>query len=121
MLTNNRGSGGGIRRLSDTSGLARLRGRPAALWTGVLLVGIFDVLLTHHGLGVGFVELNPIARVNLALFGTWSLVGVKLLAVGMGIASWRALRRRRHIVPAVYLVCWGAAALSNAVMIANAA
>lgn len=89
------------------------------LWGGVLLVAVLDVGLTYHGLTIGLVELNPLARDLLGRFGVWSLVGGKLLALGFAVIAWRALRQHRLLVPAVFLACWGAATLSNAVLVVN--
>lgn len=91
----------------------------ATIWLWVLVVAVGDLTLTYQGLGIGFVELNPLGRLGLAVFGGSSLAAGKLLALGVGVVSWRLLDRHRMLVPATFLLVWGGAMLSNAVLLLN--
>lgn len=91
----------------------------ASIWLWVLVVAVGDLTLTYQGLQIGFVELNPLGRLGLAVFGGSSLAAGKLLALGVGVVSWRLLDRHRMLVPTTFLLVWGWAMLSNAVLLLN--
>lgn len=76
-----------------------------------------DVGLTAIGLQHGFVEVNPIARAGIAVAGTWALIGGKGVALGVGAVCARSLDRQRYLVPVVFIVVWGVAAVANARLI----
>lgn len=88
-----------------------------ALWSVVVGLAALDITLTHVGLQVGFVELNPLGRLGLASFGLWSLIGVKAAALAVGFVSWHVVDERRLLVPIIYAMCWGTAVLANSVLI----
>lgn len=102
-------------------GIAVWRSVSVALWVGVVLVGAFDLALTHHGLHLGLVEVNPLGRLGLDLFGYWSLIAGKLLAVGVGVIGWKLLGPYKAAVPLSFIVFWGAAVLSNGTLLFVAA
>lgn len=103
-----------VSRRRDDAGWRSLS---VALWAGVVLVGSFDLALTHHGLYLGLVEVNPLGRIGLDLFGYWSLIVGKVLAVGVGFIGWKLLGHYRAAVPLTFIVIWGAAVLSNGTLL----
>lgn len=54
------------------------------LWILVAAAMLVDVTLTVHGLQLGLVEVNPIARHALGSFGVLGLYGLKAVALGLG-------------------------------------
>ncbi|WP_232820494.1 DUF5658 family protein [Halorussus litoreus] len=99
------------RAITTLSGVGRVE---RALW---LLVGVgllADLLTTYYGLQIGLTESNPVARTAIHRFGFAAMVGMKLGAVGVGVAC-RRLVTGRHalLVPAGLAVPWLAAALVN--------
>lgn len=87
------------------------------LWLPVVLVSITDIVVTVHGLHLGLVEVNPIARASLVLFGAWSLLVLKGIALGIGAVNCRVLKRRGYLVPATFILVWGSAVLANLALI----
>lgn len=84
------------------------------LWVlvGGALVG--DLLTTYYGLQLGLSESNPIARTAIEEFGFAAMVGLKLFAVGVGLACRRILpERHAPLVPAGLAVPWSAAVVVN--------
>lgn len=96
----------------------RVLGVGTTLWLWVVVVAAMDVVFTYHGLQIGLVEVNPIGQLGFAAFGSWSLIGGKFVALGIGAVGWLLIDRYRLLVPAVFLICWGGAALSNVMLIA---
>ena len=88
------------------------------LWTVALVAGGADVLLTFYGLENGLIERNPLARESVRRIGYGSLVAVKALAVGLGLA-WLPVLPERYagIVPVCLAVPWTIAASINAALI----
>jgi len=107
------------------STLARTRNRTAdalaeigrverALWALVGVALLADLLTTYYGLQLGLRESNPVARTAMERFGFGAMVGLKLLAVGVGVGCRRLLSGRPALlVPAGLAVPWLVAALIN--------
>lgn len=87
------------------------------LWGAVILFCVLDIALTYYGLQIGFIEANPIARVGLSEFGVWTMVLLKVLALGYGFVVTALLDRVQSVVPMILLVIWGLAVASNAHLI----
>lgn len=56
------------------------------LWFTVVVAMLLDVTLTVHGLTIGLVEANPVARYALDTAGILGLYALKLAAIGIGLA-----------------------------------
>lgn len=79
---------------------------------GVAFAG--DLITTYYGLQLGLTESNPVARAALERFGFSAMVGMKLLAVGVGLGCRRLLPDEHGLlVPAGLAVPWLAAAVVN--------
>ncbi|NHN59016.1 hypothetical protein G9466_08015 [Halorussus sp. JP-T4] len=110
----------GRRRLTDP--LAGVDGTERTLWilVGVALVG--DLLTTYYGLQLGLSESNPVARAAIRQFGFSAMVGMKLIAIGVGLGCRRLLPERHGLlVPAGLAVPWLAAAVVNLALYAMVA
>lgn len=83
------------------------------LWSAVILFCVLDLALTYYGLQVGFIEANPLARIGLSEFGVWSMVLLKVLALGYGFVATALLDRVESFVPMILLAIWGLAVASN--------
>lgn len=97
--------------------IAKIGYYDSALWTLVILLAVLDVVSTHHGLRLGLVEQNPLARVALTLGGFWSMLVGKAMAILVGIATWRYLNRLRILVPLMYVAIWGFVVIGNIVIV----
>ena len=112
-----------IRTLRSTpsfaAGRAWLARRERWLWVVVVLALIGDLLLTAHGVSRGYAEANPLARNALAAHGVAGLAGLKLLALGVGVAArWSLPPRYAPVVPLGLACPWLVAVVSNAALIA---
>ena len=88
------------------------------LWMVVVCAMLVDVTLTVHGLHVGLVERNPVARSALESFGVFGLYGLKSVALGLGFCCRRAVHDRYGPVVAVGLaIPSGLAVCINTVLI----
>lgn len=88
------------------------------LWwlVGISLVG--DMVTTFVGLHVGLAESNPIARSAIDGWGVLGMLGLKVGAVGVALASRRFVAAAyRAIVPAALAIPWTAAVLVNLYML----
>jgi hypothetical protein len=87
-----------------------------SLWAYAVLVLALDVLLTAHGLGRGFVEANPVARVAMATVGPLpAMLALKGFAVGVALLGRRVLPvAYRSVSPAALAAPWTVAAAVNA-------
>lgn len=85
------------------------------VWAAALFAGALDVLLTLYGLGLGFVEANPVAAAVLASVGPVpGLVGLKAAAVAAVAVGSRVVPPEVRPSPAALLaVTWSGAALYN--------
>lgn len=61
------------------------------LWTVVLCAMLADISLTLYGLGVGFIETNPIALFGLETVGYAVLSFLKAPALLVGVIGWVVL------------------------------
>jgi hypothetical protein len=97
-----------------TAALAGFEGWERALWTLVAVGLVADLLTTYYGLQLGLSESNPVARAAIEQFGFSAMVGLKLFAVGVGLAC-RQLLPDRHVllVPLGLAIPWLAASLVN--------
>ncbi|WP_244605228.1 DUF5658 family protein [Halorussus halobius] len=107
------------RTVDALAGVSRVE---RALWTLVGVALVADLATTYYGLRLGLRESNPVARTAMQRFGFGAMVGLKLLAVGVGVGCRRLLAGRPGlIVPAALAVPWLAAALVNLTLYAMAA
>lgn len=97
----------------------RAQNQSVNLWVTVVLVAVSDLVTTYLGLQLGYLEVNPIARIGIVLFGFGSLVLLKGVALGIGAFNYRNLDRYRYLVPTTFILAWGAAVLSNLALILN--
>lgn len=100
------------RHVSATlSGVGRVE---RLLWVLVAVGLVGDVLTTYYGLRIGLTESNPVARAAIEQFGMGAMVGMKLLAVGVGLYC-RRLLPKPHVllVPTGLAVPWLAAVVIN--------
>ena len=105
---------------SLAAGRAWLARRERWLWAVAVLALVCDLWLTAYGVSRGYAEANPLARTALATHGVAGLAGLKLLALGVGVAARRSLPRRYAPVVPVGLACpWLVAVVSNAALIAT--
>ena len=97
-----------------TDALSGFEGWERVLWLLVVVGLIGDLLTTYYGLQLGLTESNPVARAAMEQFGFSAMVGLKLFAVGVGLAC-RQLLPERHVllVPLGLAVPWLAASLVN--------
>lgn len=88
---------------------------PRRVWAAAAVAGLLDVLLTLHGLRLGFVEANPVAAATLDAVGPVpGLVGLKLLALAVVAAASRRLPPGVRPSPAAFLAAtWAGAAVYN--------
>jgi uncharacterized membrane protein AbrB (regulator of aidB expression) len=107
--------------LEDHPVLAALVAHERALWTLMLAAAAFDVGITVVGLRIGFTEANPVAATVLAAWGLPGAVGLKALAVGVGVAEWMAFPQpyRSVIAPSMTLP-WLAGGGYNTLVLATA-
>ncbi len=107
---------------SLSAGRAWLARHERWLWAAVVLALVGDLWLTAYGLSLGYAEVNPLARSVLATHGVAGLGGLKLLALGVGVAGRSALPRRyAPVVPLGLAVPWAFAVCSNAALLASGA
>jgi uncharacterized membrane protein AbrB (regulator of aidB expression) len=101
--------------------LAALVAHERALWTLMLAAAAFDVGITVVGLRIGFTEANPVAATVLAAWGLPGAVGLKALAVGVGVAEWMVFPQpyRSVIAPSMTLP-WLAGGGYNTLVLATA-
>ena len=85
-------------------------------WTAAVLAGALDVLLTLHGLGLGFAEANPVAAATVVAVGPVpGLAGLKLLALTVVAVGSRLVPPAVRPFPAALLaVAWAGASAYNA-------
>jgi hypothetical protein len=97
-----------------TAALAGFDGGERVLWLLVVVGLVADLLTTFYGLQMGLSESNPVARAAIEQFGFSALVGLKLFAVGVGVAC-RQLLSGRHVllVPLGLAIPWLAASFVN--------
>lgn len=89
-----------------------------SLWMAVGVLLVADIALTQYGLANGFVERNPIAQLAIRQAGLFALVGIKVLALGVGVAGRTVLPDSyTAVVPLAFVVPWGAAVFINAALI----
>lgn len=100
------------------SALAR---RERALWGMVLLATLADVASTLAGLRLGLAEGNPLVAGILHDAGLAGFLGVKVLALGVGLGARVALPQFRVAVPLGLALPWAVAACVNVVLIASLA
>ena len=60
----------------------------AVLWTVVLLAGVFDIITTMVGLGIGLEEGNAVARAFIATYGLSGIGWLKLVALVILATVW---------------------------------
>jgi hypothetical protein len=102
-----------LQRLLDAA-----RSRERALWFAVVAAMLVDVTLTVHGLTLGLIEANPIARAAIDSAGVLGLYGLKTLALAVGGCCRLAIQDRYGpIVPVGLGVPSLAAVLFNAALI----
>lgn len=94
-----------------------VRSPVAFLWFSVIVMAVFDIVSTYHGLRLGLIEHNPIAVAGLSLFGFWGLIGLKGIGIGVAAACWQLLDVNRYLVPSTFILIWGEAVLSNIVLL----
>lgn len=89
-------------------------------WVVVVAAAALDVATTLIGLAAGLPELNPVATTAVAAVGAESaLVGLKLAALGVVAAGWRATPPpSRLAVPASVGLLWSVVGLLNVVALA---
>lgn len=82
------------------------------LWFVVVCAMLVDIVLTLHGLQLGLVERNPVARRALDAFGTLGLYGLKMAALSVGVCCRLAVHERYApvvpvglAVPSLVAVC----------------
>ena len=74
----------------------------------------FDVLLTYYGLKLGFVELNPVVRWSVVVFGGGALPVLKVGALLLAFVGWLTVERLyRPLIPLILGVPWSVAAIIN--------
>lgn len=85
------------------------------VWAAAVVTGALDILLTLYGLGLGFVEANPVAATVVATVGPVpGLVGLKFVAVAAVAVGSRVVPPEvRPSPPALLAATWSAAALYN--------
>jgi hypothetical protein len=94
--------------------MAGVSGRERLLWFVVVIALVGDLLTTYYGLQLGLSESNPVARTAMERFGFSAMVGLHLLAVGVGLGCRRLLPDRHALlVPAGLAVPWLGAVVIN--------
>lgn len=83
------------------------------LWSVVVFLALADFVLTLYGLELGFVELNPLARVAIENLGIWAMLAAKAGGIVVGYLGFRALDDGAFLVPTVLAAIWGVAVLIN--------
>ena len=103
---------------SFATGRAWLARHERWLWVVVVVALVGDLWLTAYGLSQGYAEANPLARSVLAVHGIAGLGGLKLFALGVGVAGRCVLPRRyAPIVPLGLALPWAFAVCSNATLL----
>ena len=86
----------------------------AAFWGLAILAGTSDVLLTYYGLQFGLIELNPVVRWSVVVFGSGALPVLKVGALLLALVGWLAVERvYKPLIPLILGVPWCAAAIVN--------
>lgn len=89
-----------------------------ALWTVVLVASLADVALTVVGLHAGLPETNPLVVAAIERFGPVALVGLKAVAIAVGLAGWAAVAPAyRGLVPLGLALVWVVATANNVVAV----
>jgi hypothetical protein len=78
----------GLQVLEDYLEVRALPETDAVLWTVVLLAGMFDIVTTMVGLGIGLQEGNAIARAFIATYGMTGIGYLKFSAYVILAAVW---------------------------------
>ena len=87
-------------------------------WGMALVAAILDVIFTYYGLKAGFVELNPIVRWAITVFGGAALPVLKAAAILLAVVGWLVVNRvYKPLVPLILGVPLCIAALVNGAMI----
>ncbi|AHF98964.1 hypothetical protein HALLA_08880 [Halostagnicola larsenii XH-48] len=108
----------GFSRASHTNGSPVALERILWIAVGAALVG--DVVTTFVGLHLGLAESNPVAHSMIDGYGLVGMLGLKLVAIGIGIACrWLLPDEYRPIVPAGLALPWLIAVGINLYMIST--
>ncbi|MCU4925232.1 DUF5658 family protein [Halobacteria archaeon AArc-dxtr1] len=90
------------------------------LWVVVALALLGDVITTFVGLHLGLGESNPITRSAIEAYGLIGMLGLKAVAIGIGVACRPALSQAyRPIIPAGLALPWVVAVGVNLYMIST--
>ncbi len=104
------------------SGTGKVRVGLGLLWVlAVLLFGAVDLFTTAWALGLGAVEVNPLASYLMSLAGgsIWPLAAFKVLTLGSFILlSYIKMGKRAWIIPAVVSVAAALLLIPNIAVLA---
>lgn len=90
------------------------------LWVAVVAALVGDIVTTFVGLHLGLAESNPIAHGAINGYGLPGMIGLKLVAVGIGlVCRWLLPDEYRPIVPAGLALPWLIAVGVNLYMIST--
>lgn len=73
------------------------------LWLVVVCGMLVDIAMTVHGLQIGLVERNPVARHALSVLGVFGLYVLKVVALALGGFCWYVIPNRYGPIVAVGL------------------
>lgn len=77
-----------------------------------------DIILTAKGLKAGFVELNPLAHLAIAIVGIGVLVPLKLSILAIVVLGWKALQRQiREYVLLAMIVLTAGVVINNSLLL----
>lgn len=103
--------------VGDLDGSANLE---RVLWIAVGLALAGDVVTTFVGLHLGLAESNPVARSAIENWGVAGMLGLKALAVGVGLCCRPLLPQSyRPIIPTCLAIPWIVAVGINLYMIST--
>ncbi|WP_254543564.1 DUF5658 family protein [Halomarina pelagica] len=105
---------------NDRSPLSVAARHERAFWGLAATAMLLDVALTHYGLRLGLVEMNPIASQVIAQYGLPGMVGMKSFGFGVALFGRQVVHRRyAALVPLALALPWLVAVCINVVMIAS--